>query len=374
MITWRHLKALITKESLQIVRDPSAILVSFVLPLILLFIFGTGVNLDNSSIRIALVIEKMTPDVQSLAQSFKDSNSFQVSIGRDRREFEKLLINNKIRGIVIIPQNFSAQTAAQNESGKIQVIADGSEPNMASFVINYTYGIVQTWLANELSQRGESSGLALIQVEPRFWYNEGLKSRNFLVPGSIAIIMTLIGTLLTALVVAREWERGTMEAMMATPISVIEIVLGKLIPYFVMGMFSMALCLVVATLYYGIPFRGSFIALFIVSSVFLIAALGQGLLISTLSRDQFMASQMAIITAFLPAFMLSGFIFEISSMPLAIRTLTHFFPVRFFVTSLKSLFLVGDVWRLLLPCMGYISLIAGFFYFIIIRNTRKRLD
>lgn len=370
----RRLKALVVKESLQIMRDPSAILIAFVLPLVLLFIFGYGVNLDSSKVRIGLVLEDQGPDVTSLANAFTNSRFFDTRVGYDRRAFEDDLVSGKIRGIVIVPRDFTATATLADESASLQVIADGSEPNIASFVQNYTGGVVRVWLRHQAEDGGREAGGSLIGLQPRYWYNPELKSRNFLIPGSIAIIMTLIGTLLTALVIAREWERGTMEAMMATPISIAEILIGKLVPYFVLGMGSMILCVGVATFLYDVPFRGSFPALVATAAVFLIPALGQGLLISSVSRDQFVASQMALISAFLPAFMLSGFIFEISAMPAPIRALTYVFAARYFVTSLQTIFLTGDIWSLLLASMGAMAVIGGVFFLITARKTRKRLD
>jgi ABC-2 type transport system permease protein len=186
--------------------------------------------------------------------------------------------------------------------------------------------------------------------------------------------MTLIGTLLTALVIAREWERGTMEAMMATPISITDILMGKLVPYFVLGMGSMLLCTAVAIFLYDVPFRGTLPALLAASSVFLVAALGQGLLISSLAKDQFVASQMALMSAFLPAFMLSGFIYEISAMPAPIQALSHVITARYLVTSLQTIFLTGDIWPLLLSSMGAMAIIGMAFFLLIARKTRKRLD
>jgi ABC-2 type transport system permease protein len=186
--------------------------------------------------------------------------------------------------------------------------------------------------------------------------------------------MTLIGTLLTALVIAREWERGTMETLMTTPVTTAEIILGKLIPYFLLGLASMALCWIIGVFYYDVPFRGSFFVLFVITALFLICALGQGLLISTIAKDQFLASQAAIVSAFLPAFMLSGFIFEISSMPKPIQALTYVFAARYFVTSLQTLFLVGNVWPLLLKCMAMMGMIGVVFYSLIALKTSSRLD
>lgn len=369
----RQLKALIIKEFLQIIRDPSAILITFVLPLILLFIFGYGVNLDSNRIRIGLVLESQSPDVISLSKAFTNSRFLAVNISNNRRKFHDDLTTGRLRGIVVIPQNFTVKTAMENQSAAIQVIADGSEPNIASFVQNYARGVIGVWLQHQTEDRGHET-TRTIQVESRFWYNQELKSRNFLLPGSIAIIMTLIGSLLTALVIAREWERGTMETMMATPVSITQILFGKLIPYFILGMVAMFLCVAVAVFFYGVPFRGSLLALSAVSSVFLLAALGQGLLISSIAKDQFVASQMALMSAFLPAFMLSGFIFEISAMPEPIQLLTYAFASRYFVTSLQTLFLTGNIWPLILPNMIAMAVIALVFFLIISRKTQKRLD
>ncbi|VEG92065.1 ABC transporter permease [Legionella spiritensis] len=370
----RILKALIYKETLQILRDPSTILIAFVLPLILLFIFGYGVNLDNNLIKTGLVMENDNPTVTSLTSSFVHSPFLDVRIGTDRRNFNNELAIEAIRGIIDIPQRFTARYLTQEQSAPIQVIADGSQPNIASFVQNYALGVLQVWLNEQAFMNGTIETGRQIRMEPRYWYNLDLKSRDFLIPGSIAIIMTLIGTLLTALVIAREWERGTMEAMMATPVTIYEILLGKLIPYFILGMGSMLLCTVIATLYYHVPFRGSLLVLSLVSAVFLIAALGQGLLISSAAKDQFVASQMALMSAFLPAFMLSGFIFEITAMPKPIQLLTYVFAARYLVTSLQTIFLTGNVWALLGKSLLAIAVIAMIFFLITARKTRKRLD
>ena len=365
---------MITKESLQIIRDPSSILIAFILPFLLLFIFGYGVNLDNNRVKIGLVLEEQTPDSVSLARAFADSRFVDLHVGNNRRHFENELASGRLRGVVVIPQSFSVRLAAGEQYAPVQVLADGSEPNIASFVQNYSHGIMQSWLLHQLRDRGVDLSGPTINVDTRIWYNPELKSRNFLIPGSIAIIMTLIASLLTALVVAREWERGTMEALMTTPITITQILLGKLIPYFLLAVGSMVICWLVATVWYGIPFHGSFIALLAVTSVFLLAALGQGLLISTVAKDQFLASQIAMVAAFLPAFMLSGFIFEISTMPAPLQALTYAFAARYFVSSLQTIFLVGNVWSLLLFSMLGMLVIALVFFLLIVRKTTMRLD
>lgn len=369
----RRVKALIIKEFHQIIRDPSSLLVSVVLPLLLLFIYGYGVSLDMNHLKIGLVLEDDTPDAISLARSFTDSPFFDVKIARDHRELTDQITSGAIRGMVVIPGYFSEFRRKPGLIAPIQVIADGSEPNTANFVQNYARGAYQNWLQQEAIS-SHLSKINYIKPETRFWFNEELESRNFLIPGSIAIIMTLIGTLLTALVVAREWERGTMEALMSTPVSIVELLAGKLIPYFILGMGSMTICFLVAVLYYHVPFRGSFWILFAVSASFLLSALGLGLLISTLAKNQFVAAQAAIVAAFLPGFILSGFVFEISSMPNWIQYITHLIPARYFVTSLQTLFLAGNVTYVILHSLIPIWLITLGLFLVIARKTVKRLD
>lgn len=369
----KRLKALMTKEFFQIIRDPSSILISVVLPLILLFIYGYGVSLDMDNLRIGLVLEDTSPDAQSFAKSFMNSPFFEVTIGRNRQEFVDDIIRGSIRGIVVIPAYFSAFRNRQDIVAPIQVIADGSEPNTATFVQNYVQATWQNWLQQEAISEN-LRGLSLINPQVRFWFNEELESRNFLIPGSLAIIMTLIGTLLTALVVSREWERGTMEALMATPVTVGELIVGKLVPYFLLGMTSMLLCTIFAVLFYHIPLRGSLLVLTFTSAAFLLSALSLGLLISTIARNQFVAAQAAMVASFLPAFILSGFIFEISSMPTIIRAITHLIPARYFVSALQTIFLVGNVWLLILENVAYMLVFAMVILMITSRKTVKRLD
>jgi ABC-2 type transport system permease protein len=366
----RRLAALVRKETYQIIRDPSSILIAFVLPLILLFLFGYGVSLDATRTRIGVVVETMTPLTQDLAASFAGSRYFSVRQGRDRREFEEALVTGEVRGIVVIPDNFTADFTAHNHP-QVQVIVDGTDPNTANFVQGYVQGVVSTWLRQRASETPKET--AGITVEQRFWFNPELTSRYFLVPGSIAIVMTLIGTLLTALVVAREWERGTMEAMMATPVTALELLAGKILPYFILAMSSMTLCVVVAVFIFGVPFRGSILALYAISAAFLLPALGQGLLISAATKNQFLASQLALLSAFLPAFLLSGFLFEIGSMPIVIQWISFIVPARYLIPSLQTVFLAGDVWPLFLTNIAVLLLAGVIFLALAARSTTKRL-
>lgn len=368
----RRLAALIGKELTQITRDPSTYLIAFVLPLILLFMFGYAVSLDTSRTRVALVVQHDDAQAQSLALAFAHSPVFDARVARSVRVASNLLVSGDARAIIVIPQDFGANVS-KRRSGVIQVIADGSQPNTASFAAAYAEGVRSAWEAGARSDQG-MRGAPPISISQRVWYNPSLRSRNFLVPGSIAIVMTMIGTLLTALVVAREWERGTMEALLATPISMAEFIASKVIPYYFLALGSMALCTLIGVFAFGVPFRGSIFALYVIASAFLMPALGLGLFISSATKNQFVASQVALLTAFLPTFILSGFIYEISSMPWPIRVITYLVPARYLIPSLQTVFLAGDLWRLILP--DVLAMLAfGFAFFLLsFRATRRSLD
>jgi ABC-2 type transport system permease protein len=367
----RRFAALIRKESYQIIRDPSSILIAFVLPLILLFLFGYGVSLDASRTRIGLVVETSSPAARDLAASFEASRYFDVQLGRDRREFGDDLVLGRIKGIVVIPASFAGNQKRRGDVSPIQVIVDGADPNTASFVQNYAQGVLANWAS--LSAASSGATRASITVDQRFWFNAELTSRFFLVPGAIAIVMTLVGTLLTALVVAREWERGTMEAIMATPVTAGELLLGKVVPYFILALMSMTLCVLIAVFLFGVPFRGSIFALYALSAAFLCPALGQGFLISAATKNQFLASQLALLSAFLPSFLLSGFLFEIDSMPRIIQWITVIVPARYLIPSLQSIFLAGDIWPLFLRDIGVLLFEGAVLFALAARNTKKRL-
>jgi ABC-2 type transport system permease protein len=362
--------ALFLKETLQIVRDPSSILIAVVLPLILLFLMGYAISLDSKNIPIGLVVEKHSKYSSSLINSFYNSKSFDVEIKNDRRYFIKKIQEGKIRAIVIIPASFAKDIAKGRPT--IQILADGTEPNIAGYVQKYTSGLWQNWMIQEGFDKRKNG--ASIEIQTRYWFNEPLLSRYFLLPGSIAIILTLIGTLLTALVVSREWERNTMEAIMSTPVTIVELVLGKIMPYFVLGLMSTLLCVVIAIGWFEIPFRGSYVLLFVTSSIYLFPALSLGLLISTIAKNQFVAAQAALIVGFLPAFLLSGFIFQISSMPPWLQNITYLLPARYLVEILQTLFLAGDIYEIILPNIAAMLLVGVVLFSIILKITRKRLD
>jgi len=266
-----------------------------------------------------------------------------------------------------------AQRLNRAGSAPVQVIVNGVDANNARLIEGYVQGAWRTWLERYGEARGQPM-TAPVAIEQRVWFNSELRSRNFLVPGLIVVIMTLIGALLTAMVMAREWERGTMEALLVTPVTVNEILLGKLIPYFVLGMGGMTLSVAMAVWVFEVPLRGSVWLLFGAAMVFLAVALGMGLLISVAARSQFVAGQLAIIVTFLPAFLLSGFIFDIGSMPAIVQAITHIVAARYFVAIVQTLFLAGNVWPVIVPNLFALAVMAVLFLGVAWRKSRKRLD
>ena len=375
----QRLWALTKKEALQIVRDPSSIVIAFVLPLTLLFLFGYGLSLDAREIRIGIALEDGGQPARDLARRFAANPYFSPSLAASRQELLPALVTGELKSVLIVPQgtsaalyfnqNLSNQNSNQNSGRKatLQLLTDGSYPNSGALAENYALAAILQW-------GGELSRTSLpIAVEPHFRYNDGLESRYSLIPGIMAVIMALIGTMLTALVVAREWERGTMEALFSTPVSALELLLGKLIPYYLLAIFSTFFSLALSVSLFGVPFRGSLPALFAVASLFMMSALGQGLIISTLSKNQYVASFAALLSAFLPVVLLSGFIFELNSMPLVQRAIAAVLPARYLVTCLQTLFLAGDVWPLLIPNMIKLGLLGLFFLAVTLRYTKKVL-
>lgn len=373
VLRWRRLTGLIAKESRQVLRDPSSVLIAGVMPLLLLFLFGYGVTFDPRQLDVALVVEQQSSETASFQASLENSTLFDMESGPDRRRFERALTLGDLDGIIVLQADF-VEKAFRTEGAPIQVIVDGGDPNTAYLVSGYVELLWANWLEQEWISRGRPLLAPRVQLEPQVWFNPEISSRNYLVPGSIAIILTTIGALLTALVVAREWERGTMEALLATPVGILELMLGKLLPYFLLGLGSMALAVITAVLLFGVPFRGSFAVLLFSSSLFMLCSLGQGLLISTLTRNQLVAAQTSVLTAFLPAFYFSNFVFEIDSMPLALRLISYGVPARYYVSTLQTEFLAGDVWSVIVPDLIRLGVFAFIVFALTALTTRTRLE
>jgi ABC-2 type transport system permease protein len=367
-----RMRGLIRKEFLQIFRDPSSIAIAFLMPLVLLLLFGYGVSLDSESIPVALVVEKPGAETASFTAAFHKSRYFVPAPFSTTRDAEAAMMAGRVNAIVVLRQDF-AQRLRGPDGAPIQLIVNGVDANTARIISGYVDGVWGKWLEHIALARGESLAMP-VQIEQRVWFNSELRSRNFLVPGLVAIIMTLIGALLTAMVMAREWERGTMEALMVTPVTMREVILGKLIPYFILGMGGLALSVAMALWLFEVPLRGSPWLLFGASALFLLTALGMGLFISTIARSQFVAGQIAIITTFLPAFLLSGFIFDIGSMPHIVQNITHVIAARYYVAILQTVFLAGNVWSVILPNMLALAGMTVIFLGLTYLKSRKRLE
>ena len=367
-----RLKGLVKKEFLQIARDPSSIAIAFLMPLFLLVLFGFGVSLDADHLPVALVAEQPTADSDDFLASIEGSHYFVPQHFLTMAAAEEAMREGRVNAIVHLRADF-AKRLYRPDGAAIQVIVNGVDANTARLTQGYLQGVWVNWL----ERRAKSAGREIVtpvQLEQRVWYNGDVKSRNFLVPGLVAIIMTLIGTLLTALVMAREWERGTLEALLVTPVTMTEVLLGKIIAYFALGTGGMLLSVGLAVWLFGVPLVGSFWLLWICASLFLLAALGMGLAISTLARNQFVAGQIAIVGTFLPAFLLSGFIFDIDSMPSVVQFITHLIVARYFVSIVQTLFMAGNVWSVVLPNVFALIVMAIFFMGITWRKSRKRLE
>lgn len=371
--SWRRLRALCRKETAQILRDPSSALIAVVIPLMLLFIFGYGINLDSSKLHVGILMEQQSEDARDLANTFIGSPYIAATVSDDRQGLIKKLQAGKIRGLIVIPVDFSAQLARPEGKTPIQVITDGSEPNTANFVQGYAEGIWQIWLQQRAVDNG-GEFKPLINVQLRYWFNPAAISQHFIIPGAITIIMTVIGAILTSLVIAREWERGTMEALLSTQVTRTELLLSKLLPYYILGLLAMTLCMLVAVFVMGVPYRGSLAILFVMTSLFLASTLGMGLLISTITRNQFNAAMVALNAGFLPAVMLSGFIFEIDSMPAIVQAVTYVIPARYFVSTLQTLFLAGNIGSVLLVNLLFLIISAVVFIGLTAWKTKRRLD
>ena len=370
---WQQLAAIMIKEGKQVVRDPSSWIIAVVLPLTFLFLFGFGISLDTTVVRIAMVREDGGRDALAFAAALTNSRWFLVVAATDRRSAERALQDQSVKAVIIIPAEFGRRLNAQNTTAQVQVLVDGAEPNSA----NYVHGYVQAIWNGFLAARGREQGAApaaAVSVEVRYWYNANAVSRWFLIPGSMTVIMTLLGTLLTSLVIAREYERGTLEALYATPLTRGQILIGKTLPYFLLAMVSMLVCVLTALLLFKLPLRGSFLALGLVSAVFLVPALGQGLLISVTMRTQMAAAQLGLMTGYLPAMILSGFLFDIHSMPPWLQAITLAIPARYMNVSLQTVFLAGDLWSVLIPNMLFMLAVGALFFGLTWRRLHKRVD
>ena len=366
----RRIASLVRKETRQIVRDPSSIAIGIILPVVLILLFGYGLSLDVDRVPVAVVLEDPSPEATQLAASFVLSDYFAAQLLTSMARAQELMLTRKVDGIVRLRPDFTRNLHLGN--AEVQILVHGVDANHARIIQGYAQGAIGQWMARRAGE-GEPVASGPVAVHNRMWFNEANESRYFLVPGLIVLIMTLIGALLTALVMAREWERGTLEALFVTPVRTDEILLGKTIPYFALGMIGLILCLLAAKFLFSVPFRGSAAVLAGASMLYLLVALGIGLLISSAVKNQFVASQITLLVSFLPAVMLSGFLFDLRSMPALVRLITYALPARYYVALLQTIFLAGDVWAVILPNGAVLAGMAALLLVLTRRTTQKRL-
>jgi ABC-2 type transport system permease protein len=337
---------------------------------LLILLFGYGLSLDVRHVPVAVVLEDASLAARELAAGFQLSPYFDVQLMASMQQAQELMLTRQVDGIVRIRPDFARRLSRGD--AEVQILVHGTDANRARIIQSYAQGAVSQWAARQAAE-GREVALGPVQLRERLWFNEANESRYFLIPGLIVLIMTLIGATLTALVMAREWERGTLEALFVTPVQADEILLGKTIPYFMLGMIGLVLCLVAARFLFHVPFRGSVWVLIGTSMLYLLVVLGIGLLISSAVRSQLIASQVALLVTFMPAVMLSGFLFDLRSMPALVRLLTYALPARYYVTLLQTIFLAGDVWGVLLPNTAVLAGMAAVLLLLTRGVTRKRL-
>lgn len=364
----RHrLQALVHKEFLQLRRDRSSFLLGVVLPLVLILLIGWGISLDVKNVPIAVVLGDASPTAQRAVKFLDGSAYFAPRYVTSRQDAVRLMREREVDAILVLPPDFSRQLAAG--SARMQAIFYGVNATTAMTAQSY----LESALAASAAALAPSGSSAPVRVESRLWFNDANTSAWFFVPGLIMLIMTIVGVFLTAVVMAREWERGTFEALFVTPVKVFELITAKMIPYFCIAMAGMGLCLLAGRCLYDLPLRGSLALVVGASMLYLIVALGIGLTISAVTKNQFIACQVALLVSFLPSVMLSGFLFDFHSQPLAVSLISRLFPTTYYLQMLKSLLLTGNNWPLLARNGAILSLYALFFLALAGHITRKKV-
>ena len=368
--SWHRLRALITKETRQLLRDRSNLMVGLFLPVVLILIFGYGLSFDIKNAPIAIVTEDPSPTAQDVVAGFYLSPYFSVTPLTSMQPARDLMLRRKIDAIVYLQSDFSRQLAAGHAT--VQVLVHGVDANRARVLQSFAQGAIAQW-AVKRAAAGEVSGASPVTLETRLWFNEANTSTHFLVPGLIVLIMTLNGALLTSLLMAREWERGTLEALFVTPVNTNEIIVAKLVPYFMVGLAGLTMCLLAGKFLFHVPIRGSLLLIILMSMLYLVVSLSLGLLISAATKSQFLASQISLIVSFLPALMLSGFIFDLRSVPAIVRAIGSVLPPTYYVEALQTLFLAGNVPGLLIKDCAVLLLAAVVLIALTRRHTKKEL-
>jgi ABC-2 type transport system permease protein len=373
-----RLLAMARKETVQIFRDARSLIIVVLMPAVLVLLFGYGVSLDLKGLPVYVLDQDGSQQSQDLLKRFQASEYFHLARSvTGYPELTRALDDGHAKMGIVIPWDFS-QRLADGRPVQVAALIDASDDNTANVLTGYAQATVQSYSAQVqldwLNARGLPIQPAAVSVQTRTWYNEDLESSAFIIPGVLALVMSVIGAFLTSLTIAREWERGTMEQLISTPVTAMEIMLGKLSPYFVLGMIDTVISALIAIYWFRVPFRGSWATLLAASAMFLIVVLAMGFLISVLAKNQFAASQIALLITFLPAFLLSGFLFSIEQMPVPLQWLTRILPARYYVSVLKKIFLKGTPAPLLYADLIPLAIFAFVLALVATRSFHKRLD
>lgn len=372
-----RLKAVARKEMIHVLRDPRSLGLAVGIPMLMIILFGYALTVDVDHVPLVVWDQSQTKESREYLARFTASRYFDFEGNVDTyREVERAIDTRRAYLGLVIPADFASRLAA-GKTTPVQAIIDGSDANTAALVLGFTQAITVSFnQAVSLEQLQRAIGQPPTQpvdFRPRVWFNPDLESKNYIIPGLIAMIMGLIAALLTSLTIAREWERGTMEQLISTPLKSSELIVGKLAPYFVIGMFDVLIAVIMAVFLFHVPLRGSVPLLFGMAALFIVGTLSQGILISTVAKQQLLASQLAMISTFLPAFLLSGFIFAISNMPIAVQVVTHLVPARYFVSLVKGIYLRGVGLETLWPDALFLLVFATIAMGAAILKFKKRL-
>jgi ABC-2 type transport system permease protein len=373
----KRIKAVAWKEFVQIKRDPRSLSLALAIPIFLLFIFGYGLSLDIDHVRTVVWNQDASSVLtRNFLLNFKNSKYFKIIAYTDNyRDIERMINSGHVLMALIIPKDFSHYLES-GKSAPLQLIIDGSDANTATICRGYVSSIVAGYNVNLLTSVFAGHGLGVpqaVDARSRVWFNMGLTSTWFIIPGVIAMIMMIIAALLSSLCIAREWERGTMEQLISTPVKAGELVIGKFLPYFAIGFFDLTVGLIMARVLFHVPFRGSYLLLAILSSLFLTGALSQGIYISVVARSQLMASQLASLTTMIPTVLLSGFVYPIFNMPKFIQAVTYLVPARYYIVILRELFLKGGGIDTMWDETVFLLLFAFMMFGFAIRRFRKKV-
>ncbi len=371
--TW----AVFRKELLHVRRDYQSLIQIILLPVILLILYGYALTFDIEHVPTAVYDREMSRLSRDFLQQFRSSRYFDLDFSvRGYPDIHRLMDAREIRLALVLPQDFS-RTIKSGDTAQVQALLDGTDANTANIILGYVQGVVaaynQQFLAERLQAQGISEVKTPVRAKTRFWFNEELESKNFIIPGLIVVIITMVGALLTALTIVREVERGSMESLLATPVRKTELILGKLGPYFLIGLVDLAIAVAMGEFLFQVPLKGSLILYVVLSAVFLVVMLGLGMLISILSENQLQAYQMATLITFLPAFLLSGFVFAIPLMPAFLQVASYLVPARYLVTIAKGIYLKGVGLEVLWPSALMLVFFAVFFLALAVRTFKHKI-